>query len=147
MQDPFTICSRCRRLKLECKVEQNFKRVGKRSRNAEMEREIVELRKRVAEQTSPTTPTTPLQTSYQPPRRVYSQIQPTPSIQQWGGSQEAAAGLLDLKSGYDGSTSYLRGLAKRIEDVTISQDQVAELFHLYVPAKYRSRLAELPTYN
>ncbi|KAI5290145.1 hypothetical protein KEM55_008655, partial [Ascosphaera atra] len=47
VQEPFTTCSRCRRLNLECKIESNFKRIGKRSRNAEMEREIIELRREI----------------------------------------------------------------------------------------------------
>ena len=58
-------CDRCKRLKLGCKIDANFKRVGKRSRNAAMEQEIAELRAQLAnqksleEQTSPiiTTPT------------------------------------------------------------------------------------------
>ncbi|KAI5307063.1 hypothetical protein KEM56_005119 [Ascosphaera pollenicola] len=49
VQEPFSACSRCKRLKLQCKIEVNFKRVGKRSRNAEMEREIIDLRRQLAE--------------------------------------------------------------------------------------------------
>ncbi|CAD6501405.1 BgTH12-01657 [Blumeria graminis f. sp. triticale] len=49
IQDPFSHCSRCYRLKLECKIESNFKRVGKRSKHAEMEREIEQLRKSLLE--------------------------------------------------------------------------------------------------
>src|SRR5580700_536759 len=45
VQDPFTTCSRCQRLKLECKIESNFKRVGKRSKHAEMEKQIERLRR------------------------------------------------------------------------------------------------------
>ncbi|GAM43766.1 hypothetical protein TCE0_060f18847 [Talaromyces pinophilus] len=41
-------CSRCKRLNIDCKVEQSFKRISKRRRNAEMEREIAELRRRLA---------------------------------------------------------------------------------------------------
>ncbi|KAI5288573.1 hypothetical protein KEM54_005105, partial [Ascosphaera aggregata] len=44
-------CNECRqqkRLKLECKIEVNFKRIGKRTRNAEMEREIIDLRRQLA---------------------------------------------------------------------------------------------------
>ncbi|KYK56769.1 hypothetical protein DCS_03775 [Drechmeria coniospora] len=48
IQDPFQSCSRCNRLKLECKIENNFKRVGKRSKHAEMEKEIDRLRRNVA---------------------------------------------------------------------------------------------------
>ncbi|EED13923.1 C6 transcription factor, putative [Talaromyces stipitatus ATCC 10500] len=41
-------CSRCKRLNIDCKVEQSFKRISKRRRNAEMEREIADLRRRLA---------------------------------------------------------------------------------------------------
>ncbi|KHJ34742.1 putative zn2 cys6 dna-binding protein [Erysiphe necator] len=44
VQDPFTVCSRCARLNLECKIELHFRRIGKRSRHAELEREVVWLR-------------------------------------------------------------------------------------------------------
>ncbi|KAL5615458.1 hypothetical protein BROUX41_005503 [Berkeleyomyces rouxiae] len=47
IQDPFQPCQRCTRLKLECKIESNFKRVGKRSKHAEMEKEIESLRRQI----------------------------------------------------------------------------------------------------
>ncbi|KAL2888760.1 Regulatory protein LEU3 [Ceratocystis lukuohia] len=47
VQDPFQPCQRCTRLKLECKIESNFKRVGKRSKHAEMEKEIERLRRNI----------------------------------------------------------------------------------------------------
>ncbi len=42
-------CSRCNRLKLDCKIESNFKRVGKRSKHAEMEKEIEKLRRNLSQ--------------------------------------------------------------------------------------------------
>ncbi|KAB8207397.1 hypothetical protein BDV34DRAFT_192183 [Aspergillus parasiticus] len=48
VQTPAAACSRCRRLQIECKVEPSFKRISKRRRNAEMEKEIAELRRRLA---------------------------------------------------------------------------------------------------
>ncbi|RKF64427.1 Regulatory protein LEU3 [Erysiphe neolycopersici] len=45
IQDPFTICSRCVRLNLECKIELHFRRIGKRNKHAELEREVVWLRR------------------------------------------------------------------------------------------------------
>ncbi|KAL4885014.1 hypothetical protein BJY04DRAFT_157769 [Aspergillus karnatakaensis] len=48
VQTPADACSRCRRLQIECKVEPSFKRISKRRRNAEMEREIAELRRKLA---------------------------------------------------------------------------------------------------
>ncbi|QKX62890.1 uncharacterized protein TRUGW13939_10058 [Talaromyces rugulosus] len=142
VQDPFTTCSRCRRLKLDCKIETNFKRVGKRSRNAEMEREIVELRRQIANVSasnaslkSQVTPgkqdasamSTPMSnpTMYQTPTGL--------STDQYIGSHEAVASLLDLRSGFDG-TNYLRNGShqfKRIEDVMVATDRINELFNLF----------------
>ncbi|KAF2013877.1 hypothetical protein BU24DRAFT_442780 [Aaosphaeria arxii CBS 175.79] len=47
-QDPFKSCDRCLKQRLRCVIEPNFKRVGKRNRNAEMEREMEDLRERLA---------------------------------------------------------------------------------------------------
>ncbi|ERF76851.1 hypothetical protein EPUS_07641 [Endocarpon pusillum Z07020] len=117
VQDPFTICSRCRRLNLSCKVQENFKRVGKRSRNAEMEREIVKLRKQLAEQSTPTTInglTTPNATQ----AATYA------SEDQYGANEAAVEGLMVLSGGLN--------TLKRIEDVLVPQDCVAELFNTQV---------------
>ncbi|KAL2844369.1 hypothetical protein BJY01DRAFT_263996 [Aspergillus pseudoustus] len=48
VRTPTEPCSRCRRLKIECKVEPSFQRVSRRKRNAEMENEIAGLRQRLA---------------------------------------------------------------------------------------------------
>lgn len=146
-QDPWTDCSRCRRLKLDCKIESNFRRVGKRSRNAEMEREIIDLRKQIANnaQANNTTPISqqqqqPLQSAHVTPKQEPSHVSPagayqTPSVissDQYMGSQEAVASLLDLRSGFDGS-NYMRNgnnPFKRIEDVIVVPEKVAELFNL-----------------
>lgn len=47
IQDPWRTCTRCVKHKLECRIDSNFKRVGKRSRYAELEREKFLLEKRV----------------------------------------------------------------------------------------------------
>ena len=41
-------CSRCNKHSFKCVIEPNFKRIGKRTRNAEMEREMEQLRERLA---------------------------------------------------------------------------------------------------
>ena len=143
-QDPWTDCSRCRRLKLDCKIESNFRRVGKRSRNAEMEREIIDLRKQIANQqansTAPISQQQPLQSAHMTPKQESSHVSPagayhTPSVissDQYMGSQEAVASLLDLRSGFDGS-NYMRNgnhQFKRIEDVIVVPEKVTELFNL-----------------
>jgi hypothetical protein len=107
--------------------------VGKRSRNAEMEKEIADLKRQLAQQSSsgrPKGPTTTTNNLY-PGAAAYASIVP---IDQWNGSHEAVAGLLDLRSGVDSSTGYARSpsgplaMSKRIEDVVVSNDRVAELF-------------------
>ncbi|BDD64241.1 hypothetical protein MAP00_009079 [Monascus purpureus] len=146
IQDPYTNCSRCRRLKLECKIESNFKRIGKRSRNAEMEREIIELRKQIAnaqanaatssshqQQPLPPVQLTPKQDSHQvSPVGVYHTPSAMSADHCMVSSHEAVASLLDLRSGFDGS-SYLRNgpQLKRLEDVIVPTDRVTELFDLF----------------
>ncbi|KAJ9645505.1 hypothetical protein H2204_001085 [Knufia peltigerae] len=121
-QEPFQTCSRCKRLNLECKIEDNFKRVGKRSRNAEMEREIVELRKQVAAQKSGTASKSNggAQNGHTGPNLAPTAL--------GGFTQDAAAaGLLDLREG----KSPGRSIFKRLEDVTLTQDRVQELFQRF----------------
>ncbi|KAJ5174874.1 uncharacterized protein N7482_000751 [Penicillium canariense] len=144
IQDPWSDCSRCRRLKLDCKIESNFKRVGKRSRNAEMEREIIELRKQIATaHSSPAIhPQQQLSVGQITPKQEMNQVSPTgvyqtpsamSSADQYMGSQEAVASLLDLRSGFDG-TNYMRNgnsKLKRIEDVMVVPEKVTELFNLF----------------
>ncbi|CAI7611554.1 unnamed protein product [Penicillium pancosmium] len=142
VQDPWVDCSRCRRLKLDCKIESNFKRVGKRSRNAEMEREIIELRKQILTNPSSTPlPQQPIPAGQLTPKQESSQVSPagvyqTPSAvssDQYMGSQEAVASLLDLRSGFDGS-NYMRNgnqQFKRLEDVMIAPEKVTELFNMF----------------
>lgn len=144
IQEPFMDCSRCRRLKLECKIETNFKRVGKRSRNAEMEREIIELRRQIANanatnaslksQGPPAPPAKQEPSAISTPLSAGAMYQtPTPlSTDQYMGSHEAVASLLDLRSGFDGA-NYMRNGGhqfKRIEDVMVATDRVNELFNL-----------------
>lgn len=142
IQDPWLDCSRCRRLKLDCKIESNFKRVGKRSRNAEMEREIIELRKQIASANAGTVihPQEPSAARQLTPTQESSQVSPagvyqTPSAMstdQYMGSQEAVASLLDLRSGFDGA-KYMRNGShqlKRIEDIMVVPEKVTELFSL-----------------
>ena len=140
VQEPFTTCSRCRRLNLTCKIENNFKRVGKRSRNAEMEREIGELSKENAELKRRLQRLT-AQSQPEVAQTTATTYGPTPSqvqLDQWNGSQEAVASLLDLRSGFDGSNGYSRSpkgkmtQMKRIEDVSVTPEKVAEIFSQYV---------------
>ncbi|KAF7935338.1 uncharacterized protein EAE97_008245 [Botrytis byssoidea] len=49
-KDPFKPCCRCTRLGIECKLDSDFKRVAKRHKHAEMQKEIEELKELVAKQ-------------------------------------------------------------------------------------------------
>ncbi|KAN0069636.1 hypothetical protein V8E54_011942 [Elaphomyces granulatus] len=131
VQDPFTTCSRCRRLGLECKIESNFKRIGKRSRNAEMEREIIELRKQIANANASLKPQTA--SGNQDASSISTPMAPSGVADQFMGPHEAVASLLDLRSGFDG-LNYIRNGSpqfKRIEDVMVVSDRVTELFGLF----------------
>lgn len=116
------MCTRCKRLSLECKIEDNFKRVGKRSRNAEMEREIIELRRQVAQQKAGGIANGTTQNgNANLPRSPSGVGSFTPDA--------AAAGLLDLRGGFDKSTG--RPIFKRLEDVALTLDRVQELFQRF----------------
>jgi hypothetical protein len=105
-----------------------------------MEREILELRKQIAtgpvpgmsqqQQQLTAGQLTPKQESSQVSPAVY-QTPSAMSADQYMGSQEAVASLLDLRSGFDGA-NYMRsgGQIKRIEDVMVVPEKVAELFNL-----------------
>ncbi|MCJ1463102.1 hypothetical protein MMC07_001707 [Pseudocyphellaria aurata] len=134
VQEPsYQACGRCQRLSLDCKIESNFKRVGKRSKNAEMEREIVELRKQLAsQQASPATQPPSIKASLSTPvSPSMSQLHST--LDQYMGSQEAVASLMDLRSGLEGG-SFLRSPnsqilpSRRIEDVVLLSDRIRDLF-------------------
>jgi hypothetical protein len=127
VQDPFQSCSRCNRLKLDCKIESNFKRVGKRSKHAEMEKEIELLRRNVqrakaqgfiAEEEDE------LQSQLHSPvvNSVYTHTR-NPSLM---GSDEAVSSLLHLKRG--GSYNFPR-IAHELEDIQITEEMEAQLFH------------------
>lgn len=131
VQDPFQSCSRCVRLKLDCKIESNFKRVGKRSKHAEMEKEIDKLRRNVAraraqgfipdddiEDPSHSQLQSPIVTS------GYTHTR-NPSLM---GSDEAVSSLLHLKRG--GSYNLPR-ICRELEEVRLTEDAERQLFEEY----------------
>ncbi|KAI9171656.1 Regulatory protein LEU3 [Paramyrothecium foliicola] len=128
VQDPFQSCSRCNRLKLECKIESNFKRVGKRSKHAEMEKEIDRLRRNIAnaraqgyvleddeDLNSPMAQSTTYTQTHTHTRN--------PSLM---GSEEAVSSLLHLKRG--GSYNAPR-YTHELEGVQLTEDNVTHLFN------------------
>ncbi|KAJ5037526.1 uncharacterized protein L3040_007698 [Drepanopeziza brunnea f. sp. 'multigermtubi'] len=128
VQDPFTPCSRCNRLKLDCKIESNFKRIGKRSRNAEMEREIERLRRLLHraraqgficdedEETESLSPLANAPSAYSLSRGNH---------QSFMGSEEAVSSLLRLKRS---GSHPLPHYAHELENVRLTEQSVHDLF-------------------
>jgi hypothetical protein len=104
-----------------------------------MEREIVELRKQIASvnaaNASLKSQVSSGKQDISTPMSNGPALYQTPSgmpADQFMGSHEAVASLLDLRSGFDGS-NYMRNGShqfKRIEDVMVASDRVTELFGL-----------------
>ena len=132
VQDPWAPCKRCTRLKLTCKIDSNFKRVGKRSKHAEMEKELDRLRHNLAEAQAQ---------GYvveEEEEVVESPVQYTHSRNHsLMGSEEAVSSLLHLKQG--GSYTTPR-YVKHLGDVGLTQetidhlfDQFFDFYHPYLP--------------
>ncbi|KAL6704668.1 hypothetical protein ACN47E_007950 [Coniothyrium glycines] len=104
-QDPFVSCARCQKQGLRCVIEPNFKRVGKRNRNAEMEKEMEYLRERLAMYEGQPTPSQPVLNAPPSTSDAHSfAANPEPKIEddaflQTQHQQVAATSLLDLRSG------------------------------------------------
>ncbi|KAI4120252.1 MAG: hypothetical protein LQ338_007154 [Usnochroma carphineum] len=102
----------------------------------EMEKEIQELRRQLANQpSSPSAPPPPIKA---PPSDTASpRVSSIPSqLDQYINSEQAVSSLLDLRSGIDGSSqrrSPNRQFrpSRRLEGITLSHDQVQELFHRF----------------
>ncbi|KAL2831234.1 hypothetical protein BDW59DRAFT_140721 [Aspergillus cavernicola] len=129
VQTPADACSRCQRLQIDCKVEPSFKRISKRRRNAEMEREIADLRKRLAGNDNHAHADEMSQCSedvYCPPvsahasrgRALSNKLEP-----------QAMATPLTMHS--DGSILSQDDHPWRLEDVSLSRHRVARLFDLF----------------
>jgi transcriptional regulatory protein LEU3 len=131
-RDPFVSCNRCVKQNLRCVIEPNFKRVGKRNRNAEMEKEMEALRERLAmyEGRQPMT-SQPALNAPQPTAENHTFVPvPTPRLEddaflQTQHQQVAATSLLDLRSG--SPMFYSLGSA----GVRLSHSEVNELFAEY----------------
>lgn len=137
-QDPFVSCARCQKQGLRCVIEPNFKRVGKRNRNAEMEKEMEYLRERLAMYEGQSTPNTqPGRTASHAKSDVHMFTPGTmPKLEddaflQTQHQQVAATSLLDLRSGSPMFFSLGSG------EVRLGQNEVndlfAEYFQLYHP--------------
>ncbi|KAL1839421.1 hypothetical protein VTJ49DRAFT_1522 [Mycothermus thermophilus] len=139
VQEPFQSCSRCNRLKLECKIESNFKRVGKRSKHAEMEKEIERLRRAVQQARSQGFVMDEEDEAHPsaPPSVVQSQLQ-SPVVASTGyshtrnsslmGSDEAVSSLLHLKRG--GSYAVPR-IARELDEFRLTDEEESQLFSAF----------------
>ena len=125
---PFQPCNRCVKQKLNCVIHDGFKRVGKRNKNAAMEKEMSELKEKLAAYEQGVLPSlaqprlqTPHPTSeshtFAP---VYQHNEEDDSYLQSQHQQVAASSLLDLRSGSP--------MFHSLEDVKLAPVQVNELF-------------------
>lgn len=102
-----------------------------------MEREIQELRRQLAAQ--------PSYTSSGPPSikaaasdTASPRISSIPSqLEQYINSEQAVNSLIELRSGAEGAGQHPVRPNWRLEGITLSQDQVDELFHRYDPCHVR----------
>jgi len=133
-QDPFVSCNRCLKQNLRCVIEPNFKRVGKRNRNAEMEKEMEYLRERLAiYEGSQALSSQPTLNAQQPPLNSNTfRTGITPKLEdeaflQTQHQQVAATSLLDLRSG----SPMFYPLGSGEHHVRLSHSEVNELFTEY----------------
>jgi hypothetical protein len=130
-QDPFKSCDRCTKQRLKCVIEPNFKRIGKRNRNAEMEKEMESLRERLAMyEGRAVMPNQPTLNAPQPsPGALAFATGPVHSEEddaylQTQHQQVAATSLLDLRSG----SPMFHTLGEGRDEVRLAPAQVTELF-------------------
>jgi len=115
------------RLKLECKIESNFKRVGKRSKHAEMEKQIETLRRNLQRAQAQGYMVEEEEDIESPMANgLYASSKKTSNFM--GGNDEAVSSLLHLKQ----SGSYnLPRIAHQLEDVRLTEESVSRLFSDY----------------
>ena len=132
----YLACSRCRRLNLDCRIDANFRRVDKRNKHVEMENELQDLRRRLAEKdTQSSSRAAAHGSSYLtagiPGSTVQKQSTPTLSELHQG----AADSLLELRHSTAGPLD--PGLSvdptetMKLEKVILNADQIRDLFALY----------------
>ncbi|KAJ4299863.1 hypothetical protein N0V90_005109 [Kalmusia sp. IMI 367209] len=125
-QDPFVSCARCQKQGLKCVIEPNFKRIGKRTRNAEMEREMEQLRNRLAMYEGGRQNHLPMVNT--PQKMADNNTFPTGVVKhdeddaylQTQHQQVAATSLLDLRSGSP--------MMHSLDSLRLPPAQVTELF-------------------
>lgn len=99
-----------------------------------MERELLELRKQLASQTSsPTAQQLAFAMDVKASPTITVTSQALPIMDQYMGSEEAVASLLDLRSGLEGR-SFMRSPhgqvrpSRRVENVLLNHERIQDLF-------------------
>ncbi|PYH77491.1 hypothetical protein BO82DRAFT_395311 [Aspergillus uvarum CBS 121591] len=117
-------CSRCRRLQIECKIEPSFRRTMRRKRNAEMESEIAGLRQRLATGVADAGS----QYSEEGNLGTASGLEVALSSQSSNPENTGLYGWTPLASLSERPSRASEADFWKLEDVSLSQRQVAELF-------------------
>ncbi|KAB2580987.1 hypothetical protein BFW01_g6864 [Lasiodiplodia theobromae] len=159
VQDPFTPCSRCRKQNLTCQVSANFKRIGKRSRHAEMEREAIDLKTRVKEleqrefelkqQLSSLGVAPSANVAVPGPHGLAHDNGQSTMFQNFlsngqqqsqysgGTHDDAVSSLVSLKQGFGGAGAFDRNHAYNLGAVYLTTEQAEELFRDYFAHYHR----------
>ncbi|EWC43830.1 hypothetical protein DRE_07274 [Drechslerella stenobrocha 248] len=158
VQHPYADCSRCKRLKLECRIDSNFKRTVKRSKIAEMEKEVAHLRSLLGITSSTSSPTVPSRVQFSPTAQISQPLleASASAISSFAAPQTASAGfnafapesansdqdmqltslLTDMKNDRRGApkpsvdTSPPKG-SQTLEDVMLTKEEIDELFRVF----------------
>ncbi|KAF2664688.1 hypothetical protein BT63DRAFT_443736 [Microthyrium microscopicum] len=92
IKEPFLPCSRCQRLRIDCRIDSSFKRVDKRNKEATMQREIRELRHQLASQVERSGESTMLNSPQMPQHETVSNVQ-DPSVSDDSSKQQTLEGV------------------------------------------------------
>ncbi|KAF3927947.1 hypothetical protein ABW20_dc0108594 [Dactylellina cionopaga] len=157
IQNPYADCSRCKRLKLECRIDSNFKRTVKRSKIAEMEKEVAYLRSLLGMTSSTSSPIVPQSLQFSPGGQISQPLleASASAISSFAAAQSIPDGFGAFASQATGNndqdlqlTSLLTDMkndrrpkptletappkhSQTLEDVMLTKEQIDELFRLY----------------
>ncbi|KAL2219139.1 hypothetical protein M432DRAFT_609996 [Thermoascus aurantiacus ATCC 26904] len=136
VQVPSSACSRCKRLQIDCKVEPTFKRISKRRRNAEMEKEIADLRRRLANSGNQIPTAFEANTIDQSSEDVFCDPDSPPSARDGSLSvpvepQSSTLHTPLVLQRADASILLQEDNAWRLEDISLSRVRVARLFEQF----------------
>lgn len=136
-QDPFESCSRCKKQNLTCQIDESFRRIGKRSRHAELERRAAELEQENAmlRQQVGTTRTMSMSMPNTFPQNNGPAMYTYNLMGTEEESNDAVESLLNLKEGLDG-VSAKRGSRKAppfrtLGSVMMVRERIVEVFDEY----------------